>query len=463
MKLKLCGLLAAASVLVAVPAVSTADAGPALSVAKPKLAAALKCTKFAHPKHEPVLLVQGYGATPTIDFGHGYVNALKKGGYDTCTINVPSRALGDVQDTAEYVAHAVRTISARTGGKVDIVGHSEGAASSRWAIRWWPDVRSKVDDLVTMAGANHGVPGANGPCAGGACVPAGWQLRSGSKFMAALNAGDETPGHVDVTSIYTVTDELIQPFTVSRVGGAENVAIQSICPGRAVLHGLAIIDAVGYALATDALSHRGPARPSRISRLTCLKAWAPGVSARDVTWLATSGVVDLAGYALTYPQVGAEPALKRYARHYKPVGGAGLRRPTTGSVGAGSDGPGLHPPGAPLPTTDRQARRACRSTCSRRPTRPRASPASAAEAARPGAKRSAPPPRRPAEHESFYFAFGEHDVYTVADLPDNTAAAAIALTVNASGAVRVTTTVLLEPEEIDTAAKRTVDYRAPGG
>ena len=65
--------------------------------------------------------------------------------------------------------------------------------------------------------------------------------------------------------------------------------------------------------------------------------------------------------------------------------------------------------------------------------------------------------------ESFYFAFGEHDVYTVADLPDNTAAAAIALTVNASGAVRVTTTVLLEPEEIDTAAQRTVDYRAPGG
>ena len=65
--------------------------------------------------------------------------------------------------------------------------------------------------------------------------------------------------------------------------------------------------------------------------------------------------------------------------------------------------------------------------------------------------------------DSFYFAFGEHDVYTVLDLPDHTAATAVALTVNASGAVRVSTTVLLEPEEVDVAAQRSIDYRAPGG
>jgi uncharacterized protein with GYD domain len=33
--------------------------------------------------------------------------------------------------------------------------------------------------------------------------------------------------------------------------------------------------------------------------------------------------------------------------------------------------------------------------------------------------------------ESFYFAFGERDVYTVVDLPDNESATAVALTVNA--------------------------------
>src|SRR3954451_5848211 len=64
--------------------------------------------------------------------------------------------------------------------------------------------------------------------------------------------------------------------------------------------------------------------------------------------------------------------------------------------------------------------------------------------------------------ESFYFAFGERDVYTVVDLPDNEAATAIALTVNASGAVTVRTSVLLTPEEVDAAAQRSVDYRPPG-
>jgi uncharacterized protein with GYD domain len=64
--------------------------------------------------------------------------------------------------------------------------------------------------------------------------------------------------------------------------------------------------------------------------------------------------------------------------------------------------------------------------------------------------------------ESFYFAFGERDVYVVVDLPDNESATAIALTVNASGVVKARTTVLLTPEEVDGAAQRSVNYRPPG-
>jgi uncharacterized protein with GYD domain len=64
--------------------------------------------------------------------------------------------------------------------------------------------------------------------------------------------------------------------------------------------------------------------------------------------------------------------------------------------------------------------------------------------------------------ESFYFAFGEDDVLGIADLPDNEAAAAFSLAVNASGAIKARTTVLMTPEEVDDAAKRTVNYRPPG-
>ena len=64
--------------------------------------------------------------------------------------------------------------------------------------------------------------------------------------------------------------------------------------------------------------------------------------------------------------------------------------------------------------------------------------------------------------ESFHFGFGDSDAYVIVDLPDNEAATAVALQVNASGAVTAKTTVLLTPEEVDAAAERSVDYRAPG-
>lgn len=64
--------------------------------------------------------------------------------------------------------------------------------------------------------------------------------------------------------------------------------------------------------------------------------------------------------------------------------------------------------------------------------------------------------------ESFYYAFGDTDAYVVVDVPDNITAAAIALTVGASGAVNLKTTVLMTPEEVDQAIKKSPAYRAPG-
>ncbi len=63
--------------------------------------------------------------------------------------------------------------------------------------------------------------------------------------------------------------------------------------------------------------------------------------------------------------------------------------------------------------------------------------------------------------ERFYFAFGDHDAFVIADLPDNTSATAVALTVGAAGGASVRTVVLLAPEEVDAAVQRSVDYRPP--
>ena len=64
--------------------------------------------------------------------------------------------------------------------------------------------------------------------------------------------------------------------------------------------------------------------------------------------------------------------------------------------------------------------------------------------------------------EAFYFALGETDVYVVADVPDNASAAAISLAVSGSGAVNARTTVLMTPEEMDQATKKTINYAPPG-
>ena len=64
--------------------------------------------------------------------------------------------------------------------------------------------------------------------------------------------------------------------------------------------------------------------------------------------------------------------------------------------------------------------------------------------------------------DSFYFAFGDTDVYVVADFPDNVSAAAAAQAVAAGGGATTRTVVLLTAAEIDAAVSKTTTYRPPG-
>lgn len=64
--------------------------------------------------------------------------------------------------------------------------------------------------------------------------------------------------------------------------------------------------------------------------------------------------------------------------------------------------------------------------------------------------------------ESFYYALGKTDVFLIMDLPDNAAAARLALTVGSTGLASIVTTPLLTVEEVDKALTRKVAYRPPG-
>jgi uncharacterized protein with GYD domain len=64
--------------------------------------------------------------------------------------------------------------------------------------------------------------------------------------------------------------------------------------------------------------------------------------------------------------------------------------------------------------------------------------------------------------ESMYFAFGDVDCFLIADLPDNSSAAAFSLAANESGVMVSRTVVLMTPDELDDAVAKKITFRAPG-
>lgn len=64
--------------------------------------------------------------------------------------------------------------------------------------------------------------------------------------------------------------------------------------------------------------------------------------------------------------------------------------------------------------------------------------------------------------EAFYFAFGDADVVSIAEVPDNVTAAALAIGIGSTGTAHLKTYVLLTAEEVDQATKKTLSFRAAG-
>jgi uncharacterized protein with GYD domain len=64
--------------------------------------------------------------------------------------------------------------------------------------------------------------------------------------------------------------------------------------------------------------------------------------------------------------------------------------------------------------------------------------------------------------EALYWAFGDEDVYLIADVPNSISMAALSLAAAAAGLIQPKTVVLMTPEEVDEATKQSSDIRAPG-
>lgn len=294
-----------------------ATVGPELRIAASDAAGALSCPDEFRSTHEPVLFIHGTTYTAKQAWSWNYGKVLPSQGYDVCTVQLPDLGRADIQVSTEFVVSAIRTIAARSGRKVDLVSFSQGPMEARWALKWWPDVRGLVDDSIMLAAPNHGFAEATVLCTP-SCVAPFWQMRVRSAFIRSLNQDDETPGDVSYTSVYSRTDQFVQPSqpndgTASLIGGT-TVAVQDLCPTRIVEHIGMVSDAVVYAVVMDAITHPGPADASRISASVCDQQLMPGVD-RDDAEGDRIGFYQHAPSLLGEHHTPSEPQLADYALH----------------------------------------------------------------------------------------------------------------------------------------------------
>jgi triacylglycerol esterase/lipase EstA (alpha/beta hydrolase family) len=306
--------------------------GPRLSVPVATLRAALHCEgDFRHGTLEPVLLSPGTSATPEQNFSWNYERAFAAQHRPWCDLTMPFHTLGDIQVAGEYLVYGIRTMHKLAGRRVAVLGHSQGGMSMRWALRFWPDTRAMVDDIIGMAPDNHGTT-AGGACQEGTtrCVPANWQQAADSNFIAALNSGTETFRGISYTNVFTHTDEEVQPSDTAATASASlrtgagaitNIATQDVCPADTYEHNLmGTVDPVTYALVLDALSHRGPAVRSHVPASVCTEVYQPGIDpANPQNYLQPAQLapaivsIVIPGFNVVgAPETATEPALRCY-------------------------------------------------------------------------------------------------------------------------------------------------------
>lgn len=295
--------------------------GPKLTVGTRKLRAALDC-HGVHRGETAVLLVPGTTLDAHANFSWNYEREFSREGRGWCGVSPPEQMMGDAQIAAEYVVYAIRAMAARTGERVDILGYSQGGMLPRWALKYWPDTRRDVDDLVGIDPSNHGTLDADAACAF-SCPPAFWQQRDTSNFLRALNAGPETWPGISYTVVYSRTDEVVVP-NVDASGSSSlhtgrgriaNIAVQQICPADVSEHlAMGSYDPVAAAVAVDAFSHHGPASASRIPSQVCSETFMPGVDPTAFPQDYAAYLRHIVTVVATAKQTRSEPALKRYAR-----------------------------------------------------------------------------------------------------------------------------------------------------
>jgi hypothetical protein len=333
------GIAAPANAASASPAAASAASGssstpfapvdqpaPPLTTPLADLKASLTCSAgLAGATTEPVLLIPATGVDSAQNFSWSWEPFLTAHHIPWCASDQPGAAATNMTDMVkrvDYLVYAIRYMHQVSGRKIGLIGASQGGMIERWPLRFFPDTRSMVDDVISLDGDNHGTLDGNLICTASLCAPSFWQQAIGSNFVTALNSGQETFAGISYTDVYTVTDDIVTPnlpgvattTPLSGPGDITNVAVQQLCPAMVTEHLiLASSNPVAAELALDALTHAGPAKPE-VPAGTCALAsdQMPGIPFTTSQTGASSVLASFAVASATAPLVPAEPALPSY-------------------------------------------------------------------------------------------------------------------------------------------------------
>jgi len=182
---------------------------------------------LAHPR--TVLLITG--VTIPAEWFDPIKARLERDGFRTVVYEPPALLSGDLFTNSDKLAAVIAGIEAATGEtKIDILAECTGGLIARYYIQALGGDQH-VSRLVTFISPQHGLPKAS---LAGSFVTwdAVQDLTPGSDFLETVNNAP-LPSTVPVTSIYSCTDEYIQPYATSIIPGAKNIGL---CDGTFVGH-----------------------------------------------------------------------------------------------------------------------------------------------------------------------------------------------------------------------------------